>query len=75
MKMCNVGGVDRALRIILGLGFGVLGFFAPSLGLAAVWQVVFYVIGGIGVVTGLLTVCPLYALLGLNTCKTKPSAA
>ena len=74
MKMCNVGGVDRVLRIIFGIGFGVLGFVAPSMGLATIWQIVFYAIGGIGVITGLLAVCPLYAVLRLNTCKPKPSA-
>ena len=74
MKMCNVGGVDRVLRITLGVGFGVLGFFAPSMGFATVWQMVFYAIGGIGVITGLVTVCPLYSLLGINTCKTRSSA-
>ena len=75
MKMCNVGSVDRALRIIFGVGFLLLGFFAPSMGLAAAWQITFYVIGGIGVITGLVTVCPVYALIGASTCKSKSSAA
>ncbi len=69
--MCNVGGVDRALRIGLGGGCVVLGFFAPAMGATFGWQVGLYVIGGIGIVTGLISVCPLYALLGINTCKLK----
>jgi hypothetical protein len=73
MKMCNVGGVDRDLRIIIGLAFLVLGFFAPFMEVAGVWQIVFWAIGAIGVVTGSVTVCPLYALLRFNTCRPKPS--
>ncbi len=69
MKMCNVGSVDRAFRICLGSGCVVLGFFAPAMGATLGWQMGLYVIGGIGIVTGLITVCPLYALLGINTCK------
>lgn len=71
MKACNVGAIDRGLRIILGLGFVALGFFAPSMGLSSIWQIVFWVIGGIGLSTGLVAVCPRYSLLRLNTCKPK----
>ena len=73
MKMCNVGGMDRVLRILVGIGFAVLGYFAPSMGFAGAWQMGFYIVAGIGVVTGLLTICPLYALLGVNTCNPKPA--
>ena len=72
MVMCNVGGVDRGLRIIIGTAFVTLGFFVSSMGLGSVWQIVFWAIGGIGIVTGLVTVCPLYSLLRLNTCNPKP---
>ena len=43
----NVGGIDRTLRILLGL---------VLIALAA---------------TGTVGWCPPYAMLGLNTCKTK----
>ncbi len=71
MKMCNIGGVDRGLRIIIGVAFVTLGFFPQFIGVAGVGQIVFWAIGTIGVVTGLVTVCPLYSLLGFNTCKPK----
>lgn len=56
----NVGTIDRALRILVGLV--LLGLvFAGSIG---PW-------GWIGVVplaTGILRTCPLYSVLGLSTC-------
>lgn len=62
---CNVGGVDRALRILVGLLLVGL----TLAGLIGVW-------GWIGVLplaTGVLGFCPAYPLLGVNTCcKTKP---
>jgi hypothetical protein len=59
----NVGGIDRILRITVGL---------VLIGLAATGTVGWW--GWLGVVplaTGLVGWCPPYALLGFNTCKTK----
>lgn len=59
----NVGGIDRILRIIVGL---------VLIGLAATGTVGLW--GWIGVVplaTGLIGTCPAYKLLGLNTCPMK----
>ena len=59
MKL-NVGGVDRILRIALGV---------VLIALAATGTVGWW--GWLGVVplaTGLLRFCPLYTLLGMNTC-------
>ena len=57
---CNVGGIDRVLRIAVGL---VLIGLAAS-GIVGVW-------GWIGIVplaTGLFRFCPLYPVLGINSC-------
>jgi Protein of unknown function (DUF2892) len=59
---CNVGGIDRVLRIVVGL---VLVGLAAS-GIVGVW-------GWIGIVplaTGLFRFCPLYPVLGINSCGT-----
>jgi hypothetical protein len=59
MKL-NVGGIDRILRIVVGLA--LIG--ATLAGLIGVW-------GWIGVVpllTGIFKFCPPYALLGISTC-------
>jgi hypothetical protein len=58
----NVGGIDRILRIVAGLVLIAL----TLMGVIGVW-------GWIGVVplaTGLLRTCPVYSLLGMNTCPT-----
>lgn len=60
---CNVGGIDRILRIVVGI---VLIALALT-GVIGVW-------GWIGVVplaTGALGWCPAYLPLGIKTCKTE----
>jgi hypothetical protein len=62
---CNVGGIDRILRIVIGLGLLSLVFIGPK----TAW-------GWVGLVplgTALIGWCPPYALLGISTCGTKPS--
>ena len=62
MKL-NVGGIDRILRIAIGL---------VLIGLAATGTVGWW--GWLGVVplaTGLFRFCPAYGLLGMNTCPMK----
>ncbi len=61
----NVGGIDRVLRVVLGI---------VLMALAATNTVGWW--GWLGVVpllTGLVRVCPLYTLLGVNTCPLKNS--
>ncbi|MFC7705117.1 DUF2892 domain-containing protein [Plastorhodobacter daqingensis] len=62
----NVGGYDRALRILFGaallVGF-VLHTDAPYRWL--------YLLGLVPLATGLLQTCPLYSLLGMNTCAAR----
>jgi hypothetical protein len=60
--MNNVGGVDRGLRIVLGL---VLLSFVFLLEGNARW---FGLIGLVPLATALLGWCPAYTLLGINTC-------
>ena len=61
----NVGGIDRILRIVIGLVLIAL----AATGTVGVW-------GWIGIVplaTAALGFCPLYTVLGLNTCPMKRS--
>ena len=69
MTMCNVGATDRTLRIVGGIGLLVLGYFSQILGITQIWQWTLYTLGAVSLVTGVVTICPLYALFGLNTCK------
>ena len=57
----NIGTIDRSLRIVVGLILIGLGLS----GVIGLW-------GWIGIVplaTGIFRFCPLYALLGIKTCK------
>lgn len=57
----NLGAADRILRFVLGaalIALAVTGVFAP-------WGYV----GAIFVATAFVKFCPLYALVGLKTCK------
>ncbi len=58
----NVGGIDRSLRIIVGLALIAWAIFGGP-----VWAW----IGVVPLATGLFKFCPFYTLLGLNTCPTK----
>lgn len=60
MFATNVGTVDRAIRIILGLFLLAITMVGP--------QTPWGYIGIIPLVTGIFRTCPLYALFGLNTC-------
>ncbi|WP_323030879.1 DUF2892 domain-containing protein [Brachymonas denitrificans] len=62
----NVGGIDRILRIAVGL---ILILGTPQLlgyiGSNWAW------LGLLPLLTGLLRTCPAYKLLGMNTCPMK----
>lgn len=59
----NVGKMDRAFRVILGVGLIALVFVGPK----TVWGWV----GVIPLLTAFVGSCPLYSLLGVNSCPTK----
>lgn len=59
----NVGGIDRMLRIAVG---AALILWAAVLG-GPVWAW----IGVVPLATGLVKFCPIYPILGMNTCGTK----
>jgi len=56
----NVGGIDRILRIVVGLALIV---WAAALD-GPIWAW----IGVVPLATGLFKFCPFYPLLGMNTC-------
>ncbi|MCH9812806.1 MAG: DUF2892 domain-containing protein [Epsilonproteobacteria bacterium] len=61
---CNIGKIDKMLRIIIGLVLIATGIYLQNYIIAA--------IGAIPLLTALTHFCPLYTLLGLNTgCQSK----
>jgi hypothetical protein len=62
---CNVGGIERPIRILLGilmLGIGVFG------NLSLIGTAIGLTLGSISLVTGVIGYCPLWTLFGMNTC-------
>ena len=62
----NVGGIDRVLRIVVGLVLVAL----AATGKIGAWGW----LGLIVLATGVFSFCGAYTLLGLNTCPMKPDA-
>lgn len=60
MFQSNVGGLDRILRVILGLALIAIVFVDP--------QTPWGWVGLVPLLTGLFGTCPLYSLLGIRTC-------
>jgi hypothetical protein len=70
--MCNVGSIDRLIRIIVGavvLIIGLAGLFGTAvvvhLGTTGNWIAV--VIGAVLLLTGVFRFCPAYVPFGWNT--------
>ena len=63
---CNVGGIDRIGRIVIGIVLLVVGLAAP---IEMTWRIVALVIAAIALVTAIVRFCPANALFGVNTCE------
>ena len=59
----NVGGIDKILRIVVGIVLIAM----AALGVVGAWAW----IGVLRLLTGLFGVCPAYSLLGTSTCPVK----
>lgn len=56
----NEGKLDRIIRIVVGLGLLSLVFVGP--------QTLWGLVGLVPLLTGAIGFCPLYKVLGFNTC-------
>lgn len=63
--LTNEGGIDRALRVIVGLVLLSLVFVGP--------QTPWGWIGIVPLLTGIVGFCPAYRIFGLSTCPMKKS--
>ncbi|MBP8156294.1 MAG: DUF2892 domain-containing protein [Leadbetterella sp.] len=64
----NMGSTDRVIRIVLAVVLAALyfsGVISGTLGIVLV------VVAAVFALTSLVSFCPLYTLLGINTCSTK----
>ena len=68
----NVGGVERGIRIAIGLVLLGVAFTHVLTGTIAI---VAYVVGGVALLTGLVGYCPAWTVFGINTCGMKEAKA
>jgi len=61
----NEHNIERAVRVLLGIGLLSLVFIGPK----TLWGL----IGILPLATGLIGSCPLYTVLGISTCPMKKS--
>ena len=64
----NMGTVDRIVRILLAAVVAILYFNNTITGTLGI---VLMVLAGVFVLTSIVSFCPLYTLVGLNTCPAK----
>jgi Protein of unknown function (DUF2892) len=73
MPCKNVGGIDRALRLVLGVGLLGFGLVQLAGGGGHGWALT--IVGALVLATGALGFCPPYVLLGISTARPGSSAA
>lgn len=64
----NMGTADKAIRIVLAIVFA--GLYITKL-VEGTLGVALLVLGGIFLLTSVISFCPLYTLFGINTCEKK----
>ena len=64
----NMGNTDRLIRLLLAILVAIL-FYTNVIG--GIFGIVLMVIAGVFVVTSLVSFCPLYTLIGVNSCSAK----
>ena len=63
-----MGNTDRIIRVVLAIVFSVLYFTGTITG---TFGLVLVVLGAIFLATSFISFCPLYTLVGMNTCEKK----
>ncbi len=64
----NMGTADKLIRVIAAIVFAALFFTGTVTGTIGI---VLLVLGGVFMATSLVSFCPLYTLIGINTCRVK----
>ena len=62
----NMGSIDRIFRLLIAAVIAYL-YFANII--TGTWGIVLLVLGAVFVLTSFIGFCPLYTLVGVNTCK------
>ncbi len=64
-SLVNVGGIDRILRVVVGIALIAFALYGPA---TMEWKWVGW-IGVVPLLTGIIAWCPAYSLFGIKTCK------
>lgn len=64
----NMGNTDRMIRVIAAIIFSVLYFTGTVTGTVGL---VLVILGAVFLATSFISFCPLYTLVGVNTCEKK----
>lgn len=64
----NMGTLDKGIRLVIAIAIALLYYFNVISGTIAY---VLMVVAIIFLLTSFINFCPLYTLLGINTCKLK----
>jgi hypothetical protein len=64
----NMGKTDKLIRVTLGLIFIALYFAGTVTGTLGI---VLVILGAVFILTSAMSFCPLYTLVGVNTCAVK----
>ena len=65
--MKNMGGIDRIVRAIVGIGLLILAFWVVNGAL----QIIFWILAAILLITALVGICPAYMPYHFSTKKSK----
>lgn len=63
----NVGKLDKVIRGVIGVAAAAFAYFGVEAG--GTLGIVLYVVAAIMIVTAAVGFCPLYRIIGVNTCK------
>ena len=63
-----MGGADRIIRVIIAITIAALYYMNIITGTVAIVLLVFAVIF---LLTSFVSICPIYSIVGLSTCKVK----
>ncbi len=62
----NMGSADKIIRVIIAIIFSLLYFTQTVTGTLGI---ILLVVGGVFLLTSVISFCPLYVPFGINTCK------
>lgn len=67
----NMGTADKTIRVLIAIVIAILYFFTDIFSGYETLGLILLILAAVFVLTSLVSFCPLYSPLGINTCKKK----